>query len=565
MGLGNPSQIILYLLGALVASNLLLECSSQSTQVQIAQGWLQGKPLRSREGKEFVGFMGIPFARNPERFQPAKLPPPSWDGIRDATDYKPKCIQLNLTNQEVEGEEDCLFINVFTPKISGNYSVMAFIHGGGFQFGKAAENGPEFILDHDVVFVTFSYRLAALGFLSTGDSVLPGNLGLKDQNLALKWIQNNIHYFGGDRSRVTLFGESAGGASVSFHIISPLSQGLFRHAICQSGTALDRWTIVENPNVAAIRFANKLNCPTSTSQEMIECLKTKSAKDLINVRIQTSQLDSLIMIGPVVETEDSYENPAFLLDEPRTLYDQGKFAHIPLLLTVNDVEGLIISALPSLASPEVVDAFNNDWVNTAAKAFLFDKVYYKQSAKTWAARRLRKFYFGTRPVGQDTLMNFVNIYSDSQFIHRSRKTALTHAKYAPVYASVLSFKGIWSQAFGYGFRDILGMTHADDLPYLFTDSRYPPFPAGSESEGFSKLLVKLWVNFANSGNPDFQINGRKWLPINTAEIRTHAINWLYLKNYPQVFKNEELRERMQVWDQVDEVLETGVIPGKDEL
>ncbi|ODM90533.1 Esterase B1 [Orchesella cincta] len=89
---------------------------SQSTKVQIAQGWLQGKQLRSREGKEFVGFMGIPFAQNPERFQPAKLPPPSWTGVRDATDYKEKCIQFNLTSQRTEGIEGCLYINVFTPK-----------------------------------------------------------------------------------------------------------------------------------------------------------------------------------------------------------------------------------------------------------------------------------------------------------------------------------------------------------------------------------------------------------------------------------------------------------------
>ena len=104
---------------------------------------------------------------------------------------------------------------------------MVWIHGGGFEFGSSSPfvYGPNYLLDKDIVLVTFNYRLGILGFLTTGDLVAPGNFGLKDQVLALKWVQKNIQVFGGDPNRVTLFGQSAGGASVSLHVLSDASNG----------------------------------------------------------------------------------------------------------------------------------------------------------------------------------------------------------------------------------------------------------------------------------------------------------------------------------------------------
>lgn len=106
---------------------------------------------------------------------------------------------------------------------------MVWIHGGGFHVGSSGFNmyGPNYFMDKNIVFVSMNYRLGILGFLSTADDTASGNFGLKDQNLALKWIQKNIHIFGGDSSRVTIFGESAGGASVSFHALSDKSDGIF--------------------------------------------------------------------------------------------------------------------------------------------------------------------------------------------------------------------------------------------------------------------------------------------------------------------------------------------------
>lgn len=122
---------------------------------------------------------------------------------------------------------------------------MFFIHGGGFLWGSSSKRfyGPEFLLTQDIVLVTLNYRLGILGFLSLEDPALkiPGNAGLKDMVMALRWVQKNIGNFGGDCGNVTIFGESAGGAAVHLLCLSPLTKGLFHKAIAQSGTALNPW------------------------------------------------------------------------------------------------------------------------------------------------------------------------------------------------------------------------------------------------------------------------------------------------------------------------------------
>ena len=102
-----------------------------------------------------------------------------------------------------------------------------FIYGGGYESGSSSPYlyGPNYLLDKDIVLVTFNYRLGILGFLTTGDAIAPGNFALKDQVLALKWVQKNIHFFGGDPKKITLMGESAGGASVNLHSLSDASNG----------------------------------------------------------------------------------------------------------------------------------------------------------------------------------------------------------------------------------------------------------------------------------------------------------------------------------------------------
>lgn len=156
------------------------------------------------------------------------------------------------------------------------------IHGGGFTFGAAHTYEPEYLMDdEDLVYVSMNYRLGPLGFLSTGDSVIPGNNGLKDQVAALEWIQRNIAAFGGDPNKVSLIGLSAGGASVHYLILSPLSAGLFNKGFSLSGTALCPWALDENPVQKTKQLSALLGCPTTDSRAMYKCLKRRPAQKIV--------------------------------------------------------------------------------------------------------------------------------------------------------------------------------------------------------------------------------------------------------------------------------------------
>lgn len=163
---------------------------------------------------------------------------------------------------------------------------MVFIHWGGFFAGYGTSDylGPQYFMDTDIVLVTFNYRLGVLGFLSTADDAAPGNYGLKDQVQALKWIRNNIGNFGGNKDKVTIFGQSAGGASVHYHMLSPSSKGLFQQGISQSGSALALWAkpFGTEQLIIAKYQAQFLNCNTTNSSVIVECLRKTSVSDLIN-------------------------------------------------------------------------------------------------------------------------------------------------------------------------------------------------------------------------------------------------------------------------------------------
>lgn len=194
---------------------------------------------------------------------------------------------------ELSGREDCLYLNVYTPPVDKQIEklpVMVFFHGGGWQCGSGISGfyGPDFLLEHDIVLVSGNFRVGPLGFLSTGQEDCPGNNGLKDQVLILQWIRENIDRFGGDPNSVTVFGESAGGASGTYLMMSPLAKGLFHRVISQSGVNLDSWAAPAHKGVAparAIRLGEIVGCKIEKSEKLrwprlIECLREKPAADI---------------------------------------------------------------------------------------------------------------------------------------------------------------------------------------------------------------------------------------------------------------------------------------------
>ncbi|KAK0169506.1 hypothetical protein PV327_011530 [Microctonus hyperodae] len=172
---------------------------------------------------------------------------------------------------------------------------MVWIHGGGFVMGSGDDDifGPDYLIENDVVLVTINYRLGILGFLNVEDEEAPGNQGLKDQVEALKWIQQNIAQFGGDPNNVTIFGESAGAASVHYLTLSPLAQGLFHKAIIQSGVALNPWASSPKPLMESVeKLAAVLEKDISNVKEFVNYLRTLDAHCLVEAveKIRTSKV-----------------------------------------------------------------------------------------------------------------------------------------------------------------------------------------------------------------------------------------------------------------------------------
>ncbi|KAA0200390.1 Carboxylesterase, partial [Hyalella azteca] len=207
------------------------------TLVTVAQGQIRGYKESASNGKEFYSFRGIPYAKPPLgdlRFEPPQEPE-SWEGVLLAVEDPPSCPQIDMVavysggGPTYKGDEDCLFLNVFSPMPNVDDSslipVMVFIHGGAYQRGNAAEYQPYALMSKDIVLVVIQYRVSTLGFLSTEDDVAPGNMGILDQTAALSWVQRNAPSFKGNPLQITIFGESAGGASVHLQMLSHASLG----------------------------------------------------------------------------------------------------------------------------------------------------------------------------------------------------------------------------------------------------------------------------------------------------------------------------------------------------
>ncbi|XP_026480237.1 venom carboxylesterase-6-like [Ctenocephalides felis] len=213
-------------------------------------GITEGKPFRYKDHRNdvYCSYLGIPYAEppiGPLRFQSPKPISNPKTGFVQARTLGDKCFQESLI-YSYAGSEDCLYLNIFTPETvnSANntkYPVMFWIHGGAFNQGSGSYNffGPDYLIREGIILVTINYRLGVFGFLSAPEWDIHGNMGLKDQRLALKWVYDNIEKFGGDKDKITIAGESAGAASVHFLMMDNSTRKYYQRAILQSGTLLN--------------------------------------------------------------------------------------------------------------------------------------------------------------------------------------------------------------------------------------------------------------------------------------------------------------------------------------
>ncbi|CAJ1070930.1 bile salt-activated lipase-like [Xyrichtys novacula] len=344
----------------LFAVALSLGAASAATLgvVQTEGGRVQGRNIPLGLFRSVDVFKGIPFAAKPELLEKPQ-PHPGWDGVLKATKFAQRCMQKSILQTSSFGSEDCLYLNIWVPhgrQVSSDLPVMIWFYGGGFMVGGSMGanflnnylySGQEIADRGGVIVVSVGYRVGTLGFLSSGDSGLPGNYGLWDQHAAIAWVHRNIRSFGGDPENITLFGESAGGASTSFQSLSPHNKGLVKRVISQSGVALCPWAMSKNPRKVAEQIAEEVGCPTDDT--MVACLKSTSAETLTMAAplIEQGSPDYPgvlnLLLSPVVDGD-------FIPDQPTNLFHNA--ADIDYLVGVNSHDGNLFTSqdIPSLGS-----------------------------------------------------------------------------------------------------------------------------------------------------------------------------------------------------------------------
>ncbi|KAL7727114.1 hypothetical protein ACLKA6_017387 [Drosophila palustris] len=324
-------------------------------------GLVRGALLTSMYDELYYGFDGIPYAQPPLgelRFK-EPLDGIPWNGILDCTQPRDKCLQVNRQTQELEGSEDCLYLNIAVKRLRSEkpLPVMVYVHGGGFKTGDASRRAwsPDYLMREEVIYISIGHRLGAFGYMSFADPSLgiPGNAGLKDIVLALKWIKANARYFNGDENNITLFGHSSGSAIVHLLSVSPRTEGLFNKFILMAGFMQE---VNRVPNIE-YRLAQKLGyLGENIDSQVYNFIKSADPQLVASANILTEfeEGHSAIMTTCTPNIEH-YETPAGLIfSEPRELQRTAWSNRIPMMLGTTSGDGFSVSLKFLKEHPEVV-------------------------------------------------------------------------------------------------------------------------------------------------------------------------------------------------------------------
>jgi para-nitrobenzyl esterase len=427
-------------------------------------------------GGEVLAFKGIPYAAPPVgagRWR-APAPPARWPGVRDATRFGNDCVQspwIVSSGQPVS--EDCLTVNVWTPSVApaARRPVLVFLYGGAFIGGTAAYalyDGTRLAAGGAVV-VSVNYRVGILGFLAhpglsaESPTHSSGNYGLLDQLAALRWVRANIAAFGGDPARVTVFGESAGAASIALLLTSPQARGLFAGAILQSPV------LEPLAGLAAAEAAGRRLEPD------LARLRRWSTEELLKHNFDFFPAPSRAL------TEPAFPRPIVdghvLVRQPRAAYAAGAVAAVPSIVGCNADEGRMFS--PPTLAPD-------------AAAF----ARYARERYGAAADELGRLY----PVADDSAAHAAatRLIGDALFNEACREIARGLARATPrVYAYLFS-------------RDLgssgVPATHAEELAHVFGNLTAQDFnphpPLDATDAALSEAMRGAWLRFAASGDPN---------------------------------------------------------------
>ena len=449
--------------------------------------WTKYGPIRGEQQDCVHIFRGVPYATPPIgdlRWKPPREPH-LWKDPRDAINFGPACPQRQdwPFGKPLDMSEDCLYLNLWTPAKNDaeKLPVMAWIHGGGFYGGSASQ--PVYdgfnLATHGVVVVSFDYRLGPFGFLAhpalaeESEHRASGNYGLMDQVLALKWIHENIHRFGGDPANVTVFGESAGAISVCALMTSSLATGLFDRAIAESGGALMRLRYanrasdgLESMESLGNQFAKRLGVQDEAGA--LKAMRSKSWQEILGAAMQPSSVPG----GAVLEflCVDGY----VLQDTPGKVFANHKQLDIPFMTGTCADEGSMFARRLGVDTLQKYLGFLAATFGSRAR----DVLNYFPAEDDLSAKRA-----------------FIALLTDYDFVMVARTCAR-------------DMMAIQHETFLYQFtrgadgaaRLGLGVYHGAELPYVFGSLQGSVY--GEEDRRLSQEIMGYWTRFARTGDPN---------------------------------------------------------------
>ncbi len=455
--------------------------------------------LRGVADGDIAIFTAVPFAAPPVsdlRWR-APQPPKAWDGVRDARAVGPRCPQEKRWATAAPGpmSEDCLYLNIWAPRGGAKLPVMVWIHGGGYATGSGTMKlyDGKALAKKGVILITINYRIGRLGFFAhpalkaDRDAHYPdepmGLYGILDQIAALQWVNRNIAAFGGDPRNVTVFGESAGGGSISMLMVSPLATGLFARAISQSGggiaSSLD--------NHMETSFANRPSAMLLAQA----FLKMEGKPDTIDAKGLRALPVDMLLKRQLAGQGWTFVDGTIVPEPVAKMFAEGRQQAVPFLLGANDLEGAM-----GRAGTDVLERIAPDVPREQLEALYGDK------PETWIAQR----WMG-----------------DQRALAGAKFQAVAMARAgggagAPAYLYYLSYvTQKWRE-------DYQGVRHGDDLPYVFLALR--KFEPGAVAADYrvSEQMASYWTNFAKTGDP----NGDglpRWEPYRASEDNWFEIGY----------------------------------------
>jgi para-nitrobenzyl esterase len=495
--------------------------------VTIASGMLQG----TQRGGIAV-FEGVPFAAPPIGPLRWREPQPvaPWPGVRNAIAPSHPCIQnvagtdnflaplaaaygVTLNRQTLDPSEDCLYLNIWTPRLQpdAHLPVMVWLHGGSNRVGSGSESGYDgsVLASHGVVVVTINYRLGAMGFFShpelTAESPhhSSGNYGLLDQIAALKWVQQNIAAFGGDGTNVTLFGESAGSIDATTLMTSPLTTGLFRRVIAESGTAFGLGRERSVTEMEPLGLAVGKDAPGGKSGSQLQTLRSLPAAQVADIenRLIASQFKGYDPNASIVDGWVLWESPA-------KAFATGKIQPVDLLAGVNarefsafrvGAEDAARKSAVAIPKPRFSDQLKQfadlarplygSWTDLAVATYTGRIMVHGNPAVDQASNDI----LGACPVGAEAAL------------------ATSAGRHAYIYRFDRSVPGKGESE--------LGAFHSLELPYIFGTFQTREFawlPFNATDRKLAEMMQSYWTNFAKNGDPNGQGLAR-WTPWNTSK------------------------------------------------